>query len=90
MLILKELLEYEEASATRLLEKAAQASGLVAGGERDADGGVKKKGMRREDGPFATSTYYTISTISVKVNISIVVSMRWEAAAPWGAWPAEK
>ena len=79
MLHLIELGESQQAGAKWLLEKAGRKPGqLVAGGGRDTDSGRKKR-MRREGRPFATSTYYTISTIFVKVNISVVVSMRWRS-----------
>jgi len=59
------------------LEKAGKTPGLlVAGGGRDTDKGVIKERIPREGGPLATSAYYTISTLFVKVNLSIVVSMR--------------
>ena len=45
-------------------------------GGRGTDKGVRNERIRREDGPLGTSAYYTISTLFVKVNLSIVVSMR--------------
>jgi hypothetical protein len=60
------------------LEKAGKKSGqLVAGSGRDRDKGVRKERLPHEVGPFATSIYYTISTMFVKVNLSAVVSIRW-------------
>src|SRR5216684_7534643 len=74
VLILKELGESQEACAKRLPEKAGKSPGqLAARAGRDADRGVKKERIPRKAGPLATSTYYTISTMFVKVNLSIVV-----------------
>lgn len=55
-----------------LLQQAGKASG------RDTAWGVNRERIPQETGSLVTSTYYTISTIFVKVNISIVVSMRWQ------------
>src|SRR6266849_6275083 len=80
VLILKELGESQEACAKRLPEKAGKSPGqLAARAGRDADRGVKKERIPRKAGPLATSTYYTISTMFVKVNLSIVVSTRWRS-----------
>jgi hypothetical protein len=80
VLHLIELGEPQEACAKWLLEKAGKKSGqLVAGSGPDRDRGVRKERKRREVGPLATSTYYTISTLFVKVNLSIVVSTRWQS-----------
>ena len=80
MLHLIELGESRQARAKRLLEKAGKKSGqLVTGGRRDRDRGVRKERKRREVGPLATSTYYTISTLFARVNLSIAVSMRWRS-----------
>ena len=45
-----------------------------AGGSRDR--GAKSERILHEAAWLVTLTYYTISTLFVKVNISIVVSMR--------------
>jgi len=64
------------------LEKAGKTPGqLVTGGGWDRDMRVRKERKRREVGPLATSTHYTISTLFIKVNINIVVSMRWRSGA---------
>ena len=52
---------------------------LVARAGRDTDRCVGKERIPREGGPLATSAYYTTSIILVKVNLSIVVSMRWRS-----------
>ena len=62
----------------------------MAGGGPVPDRGVKKKRMRREDGPFATSTYYTISTLIVNVNLSVVVSRRWRSGGSAGGMARRK
>ena len=62
------------------MEKAGKKSEqLVAGHGRDTDRGVRKERKRREVGPLATPTHYTISILLVKVNLSIAVSMRWRS-----------
>src|SRR5713226_4094022 len=61
-----------------LLEKAWKPLGqIVLGGGRDTGRGVQRQRILREVGPVAPLTYYTISTIFVKVNLSILVSTRW-------------
>src|SRR5260370_41532459 len=80
VLILKELGESQEACAKWLLEKAGKSPGqLAARAGRNTDRGGKRERISHEGGPLATSTYYTISIIFVKVNLSIVVSARWRS-----------
>jgi hypothetical protein len=77
VLILKELGGCREACAKWLLEKAGKTSGkLVAGAGPNTDSIVKKERIPHEGGPLATAPYYTITTMVVKVNLSIVVSTR--------------
>jgi hypothetical protein len=49
---------------------------------RDTDRAVRKKRIPREGEQLAPLTYYTISILLVKVNLSIVVSMRCQSGAP--------
>src|SRR5260370_41975873 len=80
VLILKELGESQEVCVKCLLEKAGKSPGqLAARAGRNTDRGVKRERISHEGGPLATSTYYTISIISVKFNLSIVVSARWRS-----------
>lgn len=80
MLHLIELGEFQQAYAKWLLERAGKTPGqLSAGGGRDTDRGVKKEWIPREVGPVAPLAYYTISILFVKVNLSIVVSMRCQS-----------
>ena len=60
----------------------------MAGGGRETDEGVDKERITREGGTLATSAYYTISTIFVKGNISIVVSVRWQTDGSAALMPA--
>ncbi len=84
MLHLIELGESYWAGAKWLLEKAGKKSEQpVAGGGRDTDRGVRKERERREVGPLATPTHYTISILFVKVNLSEWQELWVERSLGW-------